>query len=283
MKKALFTGLAAALLAAAFPVMGQLKTDFADPDAAPLVTHGDFVLRGTALVQYQGHAENVVIPANLGITEIATGAFQYGGGYQEIKTLTIPEGVAKIGERAFLDCYNLEEVRIPATVIKIEPEAFSQNGSLRSITVAARNPSYASVDGVLFNKARTTLILYPRMKPDESYRVPNTVKEIGERAFAYSWLTSVTIPAGLTAIGDYAFSDCLWLRSVTIPAGIAAIGDYAFSSCWKLRSVTLPANLSITPDTFFHDLAAVYDNGGKQAGRYVYILADSAWIRAGDQ
>jgi hypothetical protein len=60
-----------------------------------------------------------------------------------------------------------------------------------------------------------------------------------------------------------------------------AIGDSAFAWCGKLTSVTLPANLALGSDPFPGSLAAVYNNGGKQAGRYA--LANGAWTRAGDQ
>jgi hypothetical protein len=47
-----------------------LVTDFTTEGGTPLVTRGDYVLRGTVLVQYRGNAEAVIIPEDLGITEI---------------------------------------------------------------------------------------------------------------------------------------------------------------------------------------------------------------------
>ena len=38
----------------------------------------------------------------------------------------------------------------------------------------------------------------------------------------------VTIPAGVTEIGSWAFSGCTGLTSVTIPAGVTEIGVSAF-------------------------------------------------------
>jgi hypothetical protein len=64
-------------------------------------------------------------------------------------------------------------------------------------------------------------------------------------------LTSVTLPAGLTSIGDLAFSGCTRLTSVTLPAGLTSIGISAFSYCTRLTSVTLPAGLTSIDSSAF--------------------------------
>ena len=73
-----------------------------------------------------------------------------------------------------------------------------------------------------------------------SLTLPAGITEIGNRAFWYcSGLTSLTLPAGITEIGESAFSDCWGLTSLTLPAGITEIGDYAFWGCWGLTSLNL--------------------------------------------
>ena len=68
--------------------------------------------------------------------------------------------------------------------------------------------------------------------------------------YCYS-LTSVTIPNGVTSIGDTAFDYCNSLTSVTIPNGVTSIGSYAFDSCYSLTSVTIPNSItSIGGSTF---------------------------------
>lgn len=51
---------------------------------------------------------------------------------------------------------------------------------------------------------------------------------------------NVTIPAGVTSIGDYAFWNCASLTGVTIPEGMTSVGEGAFSHCESLTSVTVP-------------------------------------------
>ena len=100
----------------------------------PLVTWGDYVLQGTALVQYQGKTEqDLVIPPDLGITEIRDEAFYRSS----IRSAAIPEGVTKLGTRSFSDCYHLERVTLPRSLAEIGKNAFSSCSSLASITLPA--------------------------------------------------------------------------------------------------------------------------------------------------
>ena len=50
-------------------------------------------------------------------------------------------------------------------------------------------------------------------------------------------MTSITIPNGVTSIGDWVFKGCKYLKSITIPDSVTSIGNYAFSGCESLKSV----------------------------------------------
>ena len=68
--------------------------------------------------------------------------------------------------------------------------------------------------------------------------------------------TSITIPSGVTSIGDYAFSNCSALTSVTIPSSVTSIGGQAFNSCVALTSITIPSSVtSIGVMAFAHCIA----------------------------
>lgn len=78
-----------------------------------------------------------------------------------------------------------------------------------------------------------------------SITIPEGVTSIGEMAFYdCSSLTSVTIPEGVTSIGDYAFDGCRGLTSVTIPEGVTSIGNGAFSRCSGLTSINIPESVT---------------------------------------
>ena len=159
-----------------------------------------------------------------------------------IQYVVIGNSVTSIGHYAFAFCDGLTSVTIPNSVTSIGYGAFSFCTGLTSINVASDNPNYCSINGVLFNKNRTTLISYPGGKQG-AYSIPNSVTSIGELAFVgCSGLTSVTIGNSVTSIGVCAFVECTGLTSVTIPNSVTSIGIDAFSYCSGLTSVTNFAN-----------------------------------------
>lgn len=77
------------------------------------------------------------------------------------------------------------------------------------------------------------------------------VTKIGENAFAGSAVTSVSMPEGITSIGQYAFSGCQNLESVTLPESLTTLGSEAFYGCKNLESVALPESLTTLGDRTF--------------------------------
>ncbi|MBO7242648.1 MAG: leucine-rich repeat protein [Alistipes sp.] len=74
-----------------------------------------------------------------------------------------------------------------------------------------------------------------------SITIPEGVTSIGDGTFyGCSSLTSITIPESVTSIGYDAFSDCSSLTSITIPEGVVSIENFAFSGCSSLTSITIP-------------------------------------------
>jgi len=144
----------------------------------------------------------------------------------------VPSTVTNIASNAFYippASINLTSVTIPNNVLSIGSSAFSQC-NLQSFNVAADNPNYTSVGGVLFNKTLTTLIRGPAGLAG-NYVIPNSVTRIGESAFRWAYaLTSVTIPTNVTDIGDSAFWNCNGLTSMTIPNSVTNLGLNAFQN-----------------------------------------------------
>ena len=169
---------------------------------------------------------------------------------RQVKSYTIGNSVTSIGQYAFWECSGLTSVTIGNAVTSIG-YAFNGCSGLTEINVDENNTAYSSIDGVLFNKSQTELILYPRRKQG-TYTIPNSVTYIGRYAFSgCSGLTSVTIPNSVTSIGSYAFSGCSGLTSVTIPNSVTSIGSSAFSNCSGLTSVTIPNSVTSIGDYAF--------------------------------
>jgi len=127
----------------------------------------------------------------------------------------IPASVITIEDNAFGDCNYLTSITIPESVTSIGYVGFLSCNNLTSITVNDNNALYASVDGVLFDKDKTTIIQYPAGKENTNYIIPALVTTIGSNAFGGSnKLISVIIPETATTIGAYAFGNCINLSSV---------------------------------------------------------------------
>lgn len=156
----------------------------------------------------------------------------------KITSISIPNGVTSIGEKAFHYCKKLASIYIPDSVTYIDSDAFWYCDSLSSITVSQGNTHYTSENNVLFNRDKTTLILYSPKKTNSTYAVPDTVTRIERGAFYFcANLTNITIPSSVTTIGHHAFSDCINLTEINIAHSVKKIEWGSFGACNSLKDV----------------------------------------------
>ena len=170
-----------------------------------------------------------------------------------ISCFQIPDSTEKIEFGAFMECVSLSTVNIPKNVAYIGKDAFGKCSSLTKISVDDNNIAYSSENGVLFNKEKTTLILFPSKKNVSTYNVLSSVTILCDNAFYNcDYLKNVNLPAGLLIIGNECFSDCNLITKIEIPEGVTGIGSDAFSQCSKLVSVTIPESVvTIGGRTFY--------------------------------
>jgi hypothetical protein len=209
------------LLLLALPAAVQAQ--FPPPNYPPfyIVINNDNTVTITG---YAGTNGSVNIPSSIPgngvillVTRIGDNAFN---GCNSFTNVTIPNSVTFIGVNAFYGCNSLTSVTIPSSVASIGTLTLSSCSSLSAITVDASNPVYCSVDGVLFDKNQTTLILYPGGKTGSYHTIPN----------------------GVTSIALFAFEECYSLTSVTIPSSVTNFGDFAFGWCTSLTGVYFQGN-----------------------------------------
>ena len=154
-----------------------------------------------------------------------------------------------IGNYAFGDCTSLASVSIPSSLTSIGRGPFSNCTSLTSINVDSNNANFASENGILFNKNKTSLIQYPAGKHETNYTVPNSVTTVGQSAFSgCSSLVSVVIP-NVTTIENFTFFECGALASVEMP-NVTTIRENAFNGCTDLVYVEMPHVTTIDANAF---------------------------------
>ena len=218
--------------------------------------------------------KSVTFDANSHINTIPTNAFN---GCSVLSDIELPTtlGIREIGESAFFDCPSLYKFTIPADLETISANAFGgktrvlevKNLSSLEIKADQTNGSvglyalnvYSSGDGKLVEQDGYIFISATEGGSTVTYLVKYTGEasiitlpeynssydyKIYGRAFAGNTvITAVTVPNGITALGDEVFSGCTSLGSITLPDSIIEIGDSTFRECTALTEVKLPAYL----------------------------------------
>lgn len=144
----------------------------------------------------------VVIPSKInGVTveTIGHAAFEKSA----VTSVTIPDSVTAILDRAFANCFQLTNISIPNSVTSIGFSAFEHCTSLKSITLPS---SLRNISMFLFHNC--------------------------------SQLTTIQIPDSVLSIQDYAFGNCISLETIHIPVSVTSIGNRAFAGCPSSMTVT---------------------------------------------
>lgn len=156
-------------------------------------------------------------------------------GCDDVKSITLPQGLLKIHHSAFESMSGLREIVIPESVTYIGENAFSDCDHLLQITL----PSHLQhLPANLFESCGAL----------EQIHLPKNVKTIGEGCFAAcTKLRTIVLPEGLEQIASRAFAFCESLVDIHIPSTVQEIGEEAFYSCLSLQRIALPEGLKYVP------------------------------------
>lgn len=147
--------------------------------------------------------EEVVIAEGHNITEIPAYAFL---GCTNLKKVTLPKGLKKIGFQAFSECESLEEINFPSSLEDIGSNSFTYCSSL------------------------------------DNLKFPSGLKHIGHNAFSFcNSLREAILPDSLQEIESYAFSDCASLKKVRLPANDRLLGELMMNCCPSLTEIVAPS------------------------------------------
>jgi hypothetical protein len=181
-----------------------------------------------------------------------------------LESITFPSTVTSIGDRAFFanDAKSLTSITFGGNAPTIGTSAFYNVDAVVNIGSAAtgfgtettwngltivRASEISSVDcsaGGSFTI--TDNVVTGSTNCAGEAVIPNTVTAIGQRAFNYSALQTVSFAAGsaLTSIANNAFDRATSLNSITIPNSVTSIGSYAFNAATALTSITIPNSVT---------------------------------------
>ena len=139
--------------------------------------------------------------------------------------LDFKEGTKTIAIQ-FKNYKNIESIKIPSSVTKIEDGAFTAYPTLNSISVDGKNTKYKSAGNCLIETETNTLILGCK---NSVIPTDGSVTSIGDSAFyKCDSISNITIPDSVTSIGDKAFYKCSNLSDVITSDSIESVGAQAF-------------------------------------------------------
>lgn len=199
---------------------------------------GDFTYEvkgnGTATITgYSGEQTDIILPNMIDgytITSIGDLAFYSEEIQEEAISVTIPDSVVSIGEKAFWN-RNVRSINLPDGLESIGYGSFVGCSECQ-FRVSANHPCFAVVDGSLYNKTQKELLW-----PAEGATIPEGIVSIGDYAFygRQGGDDIVVIPSSVQSIGNYAFSEMsypdMWYNEyLLIPASVTSIGTGAFEN-----------------------------------------------------
>lgn len=166
------------------------------------------------------------------------------GGTREFR---IPNNVKKIAASAFYVQKSIKSLHIPASVLDIhmaQGNIIQGAQPVEAITVDLNNPVYSSDMGVLYNKNKTELLLYPIGKRDLSFQVPKFCLTLGKNAIMDNHHIKSLDLNMVATLNINSIWNCGNLTSLTLPMNLQTLPAAAIGGCAKLEKFVVPAGHS---------------------------------------
>lgn len=203
-----------------------------------------------------------------------------------LKSLTLAEGVTAIESYGIQSAYNLTSLTVPTTLMTLESNAIAGTYNLRTTITLSNGATVA--DGAIPDGNVTIVIADPESNdtPAEyfgfiandtgltitSYTGPDAITEVCIPAkingtpvtelnpclfFNNSVIKSLTIPEGVTTIGEECFRQMSALESISLPSTLTSIGDSCFVWCDQLKSISIPDSVTSFGSSLFAECSSM--------------------------
>jgi len=169
-----------------------------------------------------------------------------------LEDTVIPEGVESIGPEAFYECKNLKKITLPKTLKYIGMRAFF-SAYIDTVVFTGTKEEWETIDKGFEWRGRSSFDICfagERAPLDPEKISEDFVIENGVLVNYTGSDSNITVPEGITAIGDHVFSNSGSLYSVTLPDSITEVGTNPFPGCDNLTKI------NVSPD---HPALAVVD------------------------
>lgn len=235
----------------------KITPDYTQRPQKPTIKVGDNV---TATVD-----GDTVIITGTGETYDESWWFDDNVNQNNIKHITVEDGVTSLGSSIFYGFSQVKDVKLPTSLKSIGYGAFEKCDSLKELTIPEGvtnigNGIINSCTSIKKISLPSTLNTIPRLIDMESTGdmqldeivLNDGIKTLGNYAFwNFRNLKNIIIPESVTNIGESAFHGCTALSNLTLPDSITEIDGEAFSNCVSLGKVTLPKNLTLLGNDVF--------------------------------
>lgn len=186
--------------------------------------------------------------------------------YSVLEEVTLPRNLKNIGAGAFENCYFLTSIDIPESVTKIGNGAFYGCDNLKNISVKSDIDIGNKAFGDRYNLIPAISKTYEDSQSDffvwngwvfeyngnsQNPAIPSGTVGIYDDVFAYSGITSVTIPEGVKYINYGAFQQCTTLKNIKLPNSLVRINASAFKECTSLSALSLGEGLKTIDSEVF--------------------------------
>ncbi len=268
------------------------------PSAIPETTAGELIIPsalgempvigiGVCAFRWCDQLTSVVIPSS--VTSIGGNAFDC---CSNLVSVTLPEQLADLGDFAFYNCEKLSVIDLPSSVVRMGCQVFHNTAWFDAAgegplylanwlceykgnpqgTVEIQEGTKRIADCALYEYDDLTAVIIPESveyigeyafidSPSlESIDIRATnLIEIGYGAFAFTPITTITLPNSLTTLGDGAFYGCAELASVVLSESLTQIGEETFSGCYSLSAVVIPDSVTAIGDYAFGECYELAD------------------------